>query len=379
MNEPTALFVIGVKPVRIGGVELHARELTRRLAKAGWRSVICFHHLPKPEVAAYLADDSVTFEELPLPWGHSPGTVRILSGLLRKHRPRIVHFQFTPWIGPFPWLAKLWGAEQVYFTDQGSHPEGFDPQPAAAWKRMIGRAATKPYDAIFCISEYNCEAVRIRGLIDGARVRRIFNATEVSRAADPEAGAEFRRRFRIPEDRIVVAQVSWIIREKGVADLLEAAAKAAAVNPRLHFLLVGEGTYRDRYAWQALELGLGERITWAGLVQDPFGEGVYAAADICCQMSRWEEAFGYVIAEAMVHAKPVVATRVGGIPEVVEDGVTGLLVERGNVDQMAEKILELAASPERREELGRAGRRRAEELFDVRKNVEQLAEYYGLE
>jgi glycosyltransferase involved in cell wall biosynthesis len=76
-------------------------------------------------------------------------------------------------------------------------------------------------------------------------------------------------------------------------------------------------------------MGLAAHITWTGLVQDPFAEGVYDVADIVCQLSEWEELFGWMIAEAMAYKKPIVATRVGGIPELVEDGVTGFLVERG--------------------------------------------------
>lgn len=68
---------------------------------------------------------------------------------------------------------------------------------------------------------------------------------------------------------------------------------------------------------------------------DPSGEGVYVAADVVCQLSRWEELFGWMIAEAMACKKPVVATCVGGIPELVAAGQSGYLVERGNAIEAA--------------------------------------------
>src|SRR6185295_14946241 len=100
-----------------------------------------------------------------------------------------------------------------------------------------------------------------------------------------------------------------------------------------------EGDYRQEYMRQAVEMGIEDRVTWTGMVEDVFGEGVYAAADVVCQFSRWEEVFGWMIAEAMAHGKPVVTTRVGGIPEVVQDQECGYLVDRGDTETMANKVL----------------------------------------
>ena len=125
-------------------------------------------------------------------------------------------------------------------------------------------------------------------------------------------------------------------------------------------------------------MGLGDHVTWTGLVQDPFGEGVYDAADIICQLSHWEEVFGWMIAEGMAYSKPVVATRVGGIPELVVDQVTGFLVEPGDTKMMADMVLRLLADRDLRESLGRAGRLRASEKFCLQQNVKQLVELYAI-
>jgi len=150
-------------------------------------------------------------------------------------------------------------------------------------------------------------------------------------------------------------------------------------DPRVHFALVGDGAYRDRYQRQAREMGIGDHVTFTGQVEDPMSEGVYAAADVVCQVSRWEEVFGYVIAEAMSSSRPMVATRVGGIPELVEDGKTGFLAERADAQAIADRILKLVADPELRKRMGRAGREVARERFDLVRNVERVAGLYGLE
>src|SRR5262249_11839095 len=126
------------------------------------------------------------------------------------------------------------------------------------------------------------------------------------------------------------------------------------------------------------ELGLQDHVTWTGLVDDPLTEGVYAAADIVCQVSRWEEVFGYVIAEAMACGKPLIGTKVGGIPELVRDGETGFVVRRGDNAAIAERILELSFDSGLRSQMGCQGRRIVERNFDLERNVDRVLQLYGI-
>jgi len=207
----------------------------------------------------------------------------------------------------------------------------------------------------------------------------IYNGVDLSRVAErSERGSAFRRRFSIPKEHGIVLQVSWIVPEKGILDLLTAARQVAAQNPNVHFVVVGDGPFRGEYTRKAFELGLRGHVTWTGLVEDPFTAGVFDAAEIVCQVSRWEEVFGWTIAEAMAHRKPVIATRVGGIPELVADEDSGFLIERGDVEKLAEQILTLLEDPARRQSMGIAGRRRVDANFDLQKNVAQLLEAYEI-
>ena len=216
-------------------------------------------------------------------------------------------------------------------------------------------------------------------LLPRERFETILNGVDVTRVqANPTAAANFRRRFSIPTQRAIVTQVSWMIPEKGIDDFLAMARLVLARQPNVQFVLVGDGDARERYARNAGAMGLDHHITWTGMIDDPFGEGVFAAADVVCQFSRWEEVFGWMIAEAMAHAKPVVATRAGGIPEVVTDNVTGYLVERGDIAAMADRVVELLNNRELRAQLGQMGRQIVSERFDLRKNVAQLIGSYGI-
>jgi glycosyltransferase involved in cell wall biosynthesis len=217
------------------------------------------------------------------------------------------------------------------------------------------------------------------GLLPRNRFEMIYNGVDLSRVkTDPQLATEFRRRYAIPAERAIVTQVSWMIPEKGIADFLEAARLVIGQNPNVQFVLVGDGFHRERYMKEAAAMGLDGHITWTGMVGDPFGEGVFHAADVVCQFSRWEEVFGWMIAEAMAHGKPVVATRVGGIPEVVTDGVTGHLVDRGDARAMSDRILELLDDPELRMRMGDAGHESVSSRFDLRKNVAWLIDSYGV-
>lgn len=352
--------------------------MSRQLGEHGWQSVLCFLASPPEPVRRFLHLPNVSLEVLPNSWALRWQPARDLARILRRHRPRILHLHFTGFLGPYPWLARLCSVEQVFFTDQTSRPEGHAARRAPLWKRALTRLVNRPITRVISPSRYGHNCLTGLGVLPSQRFAMIYNSVDPSRVSEiTRSAAQFRRQYSIPPDRAVVAQVSWIIPEKGIADLLQAAHLVLARNPKAHFVIVGDGAYRAQYSALALQMGLANHVTWTGLLQDPFQEGVYAAADVVCQLSRWEEVFGCVIAEAMAYSKPVVATRVGGIPELVEDGVSGFLVPRGDAVTAADRILRLLEDPPLREQMGRAGRQTVETRFNLPKNVAQLLELYG--
>jgi glycosyltransferase involved in cell wall biosynthesis len=345
-------------------MERYARELSSRLHELGWESVLCFLTPPEGEVRDFLALPNVRFDSLP-----------VSVELLRRYRPTILHLHFTPFLSTIPWTARACGVKKIFFTDHGSNPEGSTIQPAPFWKQAIGRVLTAPYSGVVSVSEFNQRMLAGRGFIDPGRVRCIHNGTDLDL---PRATRSFRETFGIPRERVLAVQVSWIIPEKGIGDLLRAAELAIREEPDLHIALIGEGAYRSRFATEAQKLGIADHVTWTGLIRDPFTEGVFEDADIVCQMSRWEEAFGLVILEGMIFAKPVLATRVGGIPEIVRDGETGFLVGRGDIEAMADRLVLLARDRALRSRLGDAGRRVAQSSFDLRQKIRELIDWYGI-
>ncbi len=368
--------VFGVNPMRIGGSEVFARALSERLAAQGWESVLVYQTLPEGDVRRFLELPNVRFDVLPDAWRFAAKPAAGLAAILQRYPADILHLYFTGFLSPYPWVAWLRGVRQVFFTDQGSHPEGYVATLRPLWKRWAARALNLHLDGVICISDYNVRCMLQRGLIDAARVCRIYNSVDL--AAVHGDGAEFRRRHGIPADAPTVAQVSNMIPEKGITDLVEAARLVVDRIPRAHFLLGGEGRNREEFMALARKLGLESNFTWTGLVHHPIAEGLYTAADVVCQVSRWEEAFGWTIAEAMAAERPVVATRAGGIPELVREGETGFLVPKRAPEALAGRLIQLLEDPPLRARMGEAGRRMAEREFALNHNLDSLLRLYGL-
>jgi len=379
-SPPTLLSVFDVQPRFIGGTETYARELSRQLGRQGWRSVLCFATPPTEEVLRFLDLPNVSVEVL-----HDDVTrfnVRVVARvarLLRRYKPRIAHFHYVDLLSLYPWAARFLSRADVFFTDHSSRPEGERSERASLPRRCLARAINWPVTKVICVSDYGYRSLVDRGLFPEGRCRRIYNGVDLSRVVESrERAVAFRERFSIPDGRTIVTQVSWIIPEKGILDLLHAAQRVVAERPASHFVIVGEGAFRHEYMAKGRELGLDEHLTWTGLIEDPFTAGVYDATDILCQVSRWGEVFGWVIAEAMAYGRPVVATRVGGIPEVVSEPESGLLIPRGDVAALTENVVALMDDPGRRISMGKAGREKVQTCFDLQKNVAQLLESYGL-
>ena len=372
----TLVSVLGFEPFRVGGGEALAREVSVQLATRGWKNVLCFLSPPTEPVREYLNLPNVSIEVLPdswkLAWKPTLGLARILA----RYRPEILSLQFTGFISPYPWLAKLYGVKKVVFTDQSSRPEGYVTRRAALWRRIGTRVANYPLHRVVCISDYVRNSWVTFDVLPAGRFVRIYNSVDASRCSAD--GSALRRKYGIPEDRQVVLQVSWVIPEKGFDDLLAAARLVVDQNPAVHFLMAGEGADRRRLMEETVKAGLADHVTWTGIVAKPIENGLYAAADVVCQVSRWEEAFGYVIAEALASGRPVIGTRVGAIPELVRQGKTGFLVERRDPAELAARILDLVRDAGLRRRMGEAGRRLAMEEFDQQTNVARLIELYGI-
>jgi glycosyltransferase involved in cell wall biosynthesis len=189
---------------------------------------------------------------------------------------------------------------------------------------------------------------------------------------DPLA-PHLRRAFGIPEQALVVGYVGRFVAIKDLATLVRAFARVAAARPDAMLLLVGDGPVRPEIEALVAELSLQKQVHLAGWIEDL--APLYATIDICA-LSSLNEGTPVALIEAMAAAKPVVATRVGGVADVVEHERTGLLVAPGNPDALADATIRLAGDPGVRLRMGEAGRQAVLGRFSPERLVDDIDTLY---
>jgi glycosyltransferase involved in cell wall biosynthesis len=223
-------------------------------------------------------------------------------------------------------------------------------------------------DGVIGVSRGILEIYRRSGLLDGVRSTHVIHNVPPASAAPPSADVEALRDRLGLRGRQVVLYVGKFSPGKGSADLVAAADTVAGQCPEATFLFVGEGPLDTDGAADVRRVGpLPNREVLA----------LYPLADVVVVPSVVPDALSRVILEAMAASRAVVATRVGGTPELVLHDVTGLLVERGDRKALADAIAALLRDPSRRQRLGQAAREHVTRGFSSEQTVDQLVAVYA--
>lgn len=202
------------------------------------------------------------------------------------------------------------------------------------------------------------------------RVEVVYKGIDPAPYLDrPEAGAALRRELGIEPSAPVVGFVGQIIERKGIPDIVACMPAVVERIPGARFLFVGEGRLLEFLKTRTRELGMERNVIAAGFRADI--PAVMKAVDVLLLPSI-VEGFGYVLVEAMAAGKPVVATRVSSIPEIVRHDETGLLVDAGSPQQMASALVSLLEDPERRFAMGRRGRERVLANFTLERMLDRI-------
>jgi glycosyltransferase involved in cell wall biosynthesis len=306
-----------------------------------------------------------------------------LARLIRRERYDFVHVH-TPVAAALGRLAaRLSGADPVIvYTAHGFYfHDRMRPwlRRILIWEeRGLGRACT---DYLFTVSGEDRDTALHERIITADRAHCLSSLgvdLEQFRASSPPGLA--RREIGVGDEDTVIAYVGRFVREKGILDLLEAIALVAPDVPGLRLLMVGDTLPSDRGRGVEKEIhdliaarGLEKVVAFLG-----YREDVPALLRICdlFALPSYREGMPLTILEAMAAAKPVIASNVRGCREEVVEGVTGLLVEPGDVRGLAEAVRTLALAPERARAMGRAGRERAETAFDRRRVLAEEVDAY---
>lgn len=360
---PTRVMLLSNSGALAGGGELSLLDLVRGIDPHHVHPVVVCPD--EGLLAERLRAAGVGVEVLPFPAWRSgralaiARTLRRLASLVKSYAVELIHCNAT-------WRLA------IYATTVGRrlgipvvlHVRVADSEP---WKdRLLARLATR------VIVNSDAVARRFRTAPPG-RVVRIYNGIDVDRFAPGAAPAGLRASLELPPQVPVVGSVGRLVSFKGYDDLLEAAAIVRRADTTIHWVLVGDGELRAALERRCRELGLERLVRFTGWRDDV--REYLALFELFVLPSRGEH-FGRVLVEAMAMAKPVIATNAGGVPEIVADGQTGLLVPPAAPDALASAVLAMIRDPARAAQMGAAGRRRAISQFGLARHVEAVVELY---
>jgi glycosyltransferase involved in cell wall biosynthesis len=242
-------------------------------------------------------------------------------------------------------------------------------------REWINRLVRPLCDAVVAVSREVYEAEVRRSEIDLDKLVMIPSGVgvQIFEAVDQASTGRLQSLWKIRPEFRLVGTVGRFVEPKGYTYLLDALAKIRTQISDAKALLVGDGALRQPMEEKARELGLSDTVVFTGTRRDV--PQVLALLDVFVLPSLWE-GLPIALLEAMAAGLPVVATAVGGTPEVVVDGVTGILVPPRDPDALAEAILTLLHDPDLRRKMGQAGRERVRGHFSVEKMVKETEGLY---
>ena len=286
--------------------------------------------------------------DLPLVW-------RLLR-LIRKERPDLLHLHSRRGADILGGLAARLSGTRVVVSRRVDNPES----------RFVVRWKYRLYDRVITISQGIAEVLLSEGLPEEKLVcvRSAVDFQAYQTACDDQ---RFRQAFDLEESDLVLAMVAQLIPRKGHRVMLQAMLRLQETIPRVKLLIFGRGPLQQELAQSIREMGLQEQVNLVGFYEDL--PSILPCFDLLAHPALME-GLGIALLQAASAGLPVVAVNAGGMPEAVEDGVTGRLVEAGSVDELTAALEQLLADKELRLRMGQAGREKMRREFSVEIMVE---------
>ncbi len=371
----TKVLFITTSPIDVSGVTRTGLDLARQFAARGWRVRSVFPPSPEAGPLTEGADalgQGVTTERhaavRDIVEPHTLRDMRALRRLAAAGKPDVVNIHYGQNYISLKDLIAARLARPPRLVVTVHHPVPWSAMGGR--KRMMTRLAALFAHAV----TVNSRAMRDILLEAGVPARKIHMLPPgVQVPMDLPDKGEARARLGLPVDAFVVGCVARLAPHKGVGDLITAAARVPDPGGHLRVVVAGDGP--ERAALESLAAALlGDRAVFLGRV--PNIQDVYAAADVFALPSHME-GFGLVYVEAAFHGVPSIGAKVGGVPDVILEGETGLLVPPGDPDALGAAIVRLRDDPGLRARLGEAARARAYAEFTVERMAERYATVFG--
>ena len=385
MSEARVKVLRVIARLNMGGPALHVAYLTEGLAERGYDTTLVAGSLARGEDSmAFVAEargvEVVKIDELHREISPFRDIVAVfrLARLIRAERPQILHTH-TAKAGAIGRLAALVAGPDappiVVHTFHGHVLHGyFDPVRTQVF-RLLERFLARTSTALIAVSPQVRDDLVSLHVAPAKKFTVVRLGIELDErvAIDEEMRAEARRVMGIPPERFAVGWVGRMTGVKRTDDVVRAFAALRKRGVDACLCIVGDGPDREQVERRAHELGVIRDCLFLGYQEDV--ARFFAVFDAFV-LSSVNEGTPVVAIEALAAGRPVVATRVGGVPDVVTDGVDGFLVEPGDIEALADRLERLALDPELRSAMGEAGRTRVLPRYAVSRLIDDIDRLY---
>lgn len=379
----------GIVPVKPLMRILHVHTLSV-ISGSGLNTFLSMQGLPKDRFAVALACapggeliDWVESQAMPvyrlnhMVWAIHPLKDLLVIGelarLMRRGRYHLVHTHNSKagFVGRL--AARLAGVPAIVHTVHGFAFHTHEPRWKQRFYRKLEQMAAGWCDKLIFISQPLVDWAKKEHIGQDGQGVKIYSGIDLDAFRRQGDGLSLRVSLGLAADHLVIGEVAKLWKGKGHAALLQAVAALADDYPQLRLLLIGEGGLRGSLQALAQQLGIANRVIFTGFRSDI--PALTQILDIAVLPSLFE-GMGRAVIEAQAAGKPVVASRVGGILDLIEDGHTGLLVEPGDIEALAEALRKLCADAVLRRQLGEAAQRSADGRFAVQTMNRQIIQVY---
>lgn len=344
---PTILHV--ETGMHLYGGALQVYYLLRGLAAAGWRSVlVCSEGSAIAQAAAAFVHRVYA---VPMHGDLDLKFIGRLRGIVRAEAPDLIHLHSRRGADVLGGIAARLEKIPVVLSRRVDNPEA----------RWAARIKYRLFDRVVTISQGIREVLLAEG-VPPEKVMCVHSAVDTERFRPGGDRAWFDRTFGLAPGDKAIGVVAQLIPRKGHRYLLGAAPRILESCPEARFLLFGKGPLEEELRAQIAAAGLQEQVRLAGFRDDL--DRVLPCLDLVVHPAEME-GLGVSLLQAAAAGVPLIGTAAGGIPEIVRDGQSGLLVPPKDEAALAAAVLTLLRDPERARELGREGRRLAEDCFSI--------------
>ena len=361
-------MVMDWHPYSLGGVQTHVRELSRRLQELGHEVIVVSKKVGVDERASYESEGFITVKPIiPLEIVVVPADPRELKEVIHEYSPDIVHAHhiFTPTSLLSLKVANSLGIPSVITN----HTIYLGYNLRGLW-RMISHALPTRYylsyaNAIISVSKAADQMVE--AIIGDAVPRHVIpNAIDSRMITPPE---------KEPEDDVVFF-IGRLVYRKGVHVLVKAFSNIVKERPEAKLVIAGKGYMEGIIRVLIKRYRLEDKVALLGPVSEEEKIRLYRGSKVVAVPSIFNESFGIVALEAMSAGRAVVATRHGGLAEIIEDGVDGMLVDPGDSKGLAKALLEVLSDENLRIKLGSNARRKIESKYSWDVVIDKIVALY---